>query len=189
VNRTSAVASFLLVLFVPHAASAAEPEQARERPDTVTLTTSVLTPFFDAYLLESKLRVSNPVALILNASYLVLEDYDWKTRSATVGAGAAYYFQGDALRRWYVEAIAELWFSSQRHEPSGEVAPVGLGYAGVAVAGYQFVWDAGPVLDLGAGAVAFHVPSAEVVVDGRPVASEALTRVYPAAKVNVGWAF
>jgi len=49
------------------------------------------------------------------------------------------------------------------------------------------VWDA--FLDLGAGVVAFHVPRAEVDVDGSAVASETLTRIYPAAKVNVGWAF
>ena len=82
-----------------------------------------------------------------------------------------------------------MWLSSWRHEPSGEVAPLGLGYAGIALVGYQFVFDRGPVVDLGAGVVAFHLPSAHVDAGGGSVSSEALTSVYPAAKVNVGWAF
>jgi hypothetical protein len=156
----------------------------------VTIATSLVTPFFGAYYLEGKVRTSSTIALVFNASYLVLDnDDDWRTKSGTAGAGVEYFFQGDALRGFYLEAIAELWLSWQRHEPSGEVAPVELGYAGLAHAGYHFVWDAGPALDLGAGVVAFHLPSARVEVDGAPVTSEALTKIYPAAKVNVGWAF
>ena len=155
----------------------------------MTLATSLVTPFFGAYYLEGKVRASSSFALVLNASYLTLEHDDWKTRAGTVGVGAEYFFQGDALRRWYVEAIGEVWFESRRHEPSGGVAPVGVGYAGIALVGYQFVFDRGPVIDLGAGVVGFHLPRAHVEAGGASVSSEALTKVYPAAKVNVGWAF
>jgi hypothetical protein len=180
---------FFAGLLGTRVAVAAEPEEPRRAREKVTLTTSAVTPFFGAYLLESKLRMSNTIGMVLIGSYLVLENEDWNAKSGTVGAGVDYYFQGDALRRWYVEAVAELWFTSQRHEPSGEVAPLGLGYAALAVIGYQFVCDWGPVLDLGAGAVLFHLPSAKVEVEGGSVASEAMTRVYPVAKVNLGWAF
>ncbi|HEX6277478.1 MAG TPA: hypothetical protein VFZ53_30755 [Polyangiaceae bacterium] len=184
------IALFFTVLLLGTPTAWAEPEESRAGRETVTLATSLITPFFGAIYFEGKLRASNTVAVVLNTSYLVMEnDDDWKAKSGTLGLGANYYFQGDALRRWYVEAVAEVWVTSQRHEPSGEVAPVGLGYAAIALLGYEFVWDSGPVLDLGAGVVAFHLPSAEVEVDGSAIASEALTRVYPAAKVNVGWAF
>jgi hypothetical protein len=176
-------------LLATRAAPAAEFEDPRKEREKVTFTTSAITPFFGAYLLESKVRMSNAIGLVLIGSYLVIENDDWKAKSGTLGVGIDYYFQGDALRRWYVEAVGELWLSSQRHEPSGEVAPMGLGYAAFALLGYQFVCELGPVLDLGAGAVLFHLPAAEVDVDGSNVASDAMTRVYPAAKVNVGWGF
>jgi hypothetical protein len=38
-----------------------------------------------------------------------------------------------ALRRWYAEAVAEVWFCSWRHESPAAVAPIVLGYAGVAL--------------------------------------------------------
>jgi len=133
--------------------------------------------------------VSNALGLVFNTSYLSLANGDWKTRAGTVGAGVNYYFLGSALRRWYVEAIGELVVSSWRHEPSGEVAPIGLGYIGIALVGYKFVWDRGPVLDLGAGVVALHFRSAQVDLAGGAVSSAPFTTLYPAVKLNVGWAF
>ena len=189
--RCLALLALLIVvdLVDPEAASASEPKQSGAARKTVTLATSLVTPFFSAYYLEGKVAASRSVAVVLNTSYLTLENDDWKDRAGTIGAGVDYFFQGDALRRWYVEAIGEVWFSSWRHEPSGGVAPLGLGYAGIALVGYQFVFDRGPVVDLGAGVVAFHLPSARVEVDGDYFSSEALTKLYPAAKINVGWAF
>ena len=178
-----------LILVSSGGASASEPEELRAARETVTIATSLVTPFFGAYYLEGKVRASSSFAVILNTSYLTLENDDWKNRAGTIGAGAEYFFQGDALRRWYVEAIGEVWFASSRHEPSGKAASMGLGYAGIALVGYQFVFDRGPVVDLGAGVVAFHLPSARVDVMGSSVSSGPLTSVYPAAKVNVGWAF
>lgn len=178
-----------LILAGSGTAAASEPTTSRVPRETVTIATSLVTPFFGAYYLEGKVRASNSFAVILNTSYLTLENDDWKNRAGTFGAGAEYFFQGDAFRRWYIEAIAEIWFSSGRHEPSGEVAPLGLGYAGIALAGYQFVFNRGLVLDLGVGVVAFHLPSVHVEVAGGPVSSGSLTKIYPAAKVNVGWAF
>jgi hypothetical protein len=80
-------------------------------------------------------------------------------------------------------------FSSWRHGPSGEVAPIVLGYTGIATMGYELVCNRGPVLDLAAGVVALHFPSARVPLAGGSLSSEAFTKVYPAVKVNVGWAF
>jgi hypothetical protein len=178
-----------LVLVGAGTASAAEATGAPAARETVTVATSLITPFFGAYYLEVKVRASSSIAAILNASYLTLESDDWKNRASTVGAGGEYFFQGDAFRRWYVEAIAEIWLSSWRHQPSGQSASIGLGYAGIALVGYQFLFDRGPVVDLGVGVVGFHLSSAHVDVAGAPVSSAALTKVYPAAKVNVGWAF
>jgi hypothetical protein len=170
-------------------ASASEPKDPTQARQTMSVATSLVTPFFGAYYLEGKLRASSSFAAVLNTSYLTLEKHDWKNRAGTVGVGAEYFFQGDALRGWYVEAIGEVWLSSWRHEPSGQVAPIGPGYAAIALGGYQFVFDRGPVIDLGVGVVAFHLPGAHVDGMGSGVSSEPLTRVYPAAKVNVGWAF
>jgi hypothetical protein len=178
-----------LILVGPGTAAAAEPQDAPAARKTATIATSLVTPFFGAYYLEGKLRASSSFAAVLNTSYLTLENGDWQNRAGTVGAGVEYFFQGDALRRWYVEAIGEVWLSSWRHEPSGGVAPFGLAYAGIALVGYQFVFARGPVVDVGAGLVAFHLPSAHVEVAGGSVTSEPLTKLYPAAKVNVGWAF
>lgn len=149
---------------------------------------SVITPFFGAYEVEATARASDALGLVVNASYLSLANDDWKTRTGTVGAGVNYYLRGSALRRWYVEVIGELMFSSWRHQPSGGVAPLVLGYSGIALVGYKFVWDRGPVLDVGAGIVALRFPSARLELAGGGVSSGAFTRVYPAVKVNVGWA-
>ena len=184
-----------LVLLVPlrlldsGTASADEPEKSRAGREVVTVTTSLLTPFFGAYEMEAKVRASNAFGVVLNASYLSLEKDDWRTKTGTVGAGVNYFFQRDALRRWYVEAIGELMFSSWRHEPSGQVAPIILGYSGIAGVGYLFVCDRGPVLDLGAGIVALHFPRALVAAGDGSVSSKAFTSVYPGVKINVGWAF
>lgn len=165
------------------------PAARKANRESVTLTTSLVTPFFGAYCLEGKLRASSLFGVLLNASYLSLENGDFRARSGTLGAGVDYFFQGDSLRGFYVEAVGELWLASWRHEPSGEVAPVVPGYAGIALLGYQFVFDAGPVLDLGAGAVAFHVASSHVEISSVSASSGAITKLYPAAKLNVGWAF
>jgi len=188
---TRCLAILVTLMFAPSGtASAVESTTSTvAAQDTATVATSLITPFFSAYYLEGKLRASRSVALVLNASYLTLENDGWKARSGTFGVGGDYFFQGDALRRWYVEVIGEAWVSSQRHEGSGAVAPVGLAYAGVALVGYQFVFDRGPVIDVGAGFVAFHLPSAHVDTAGGSFSSQALARLYPAAKINVGWAF
>jgi hypothetical protein len=155
----------------------------------VTIQTDVITPFFGAYLLEANVRVSSHFSLLFNTSYLTLDNEEWESESGTLGLGASYYFQGDALRRWYIEAVGEVLLSSWRHEPSNAVAPIVLGVTGVAIAGYRFICSAGPVLDLGAGAVVLHSPSARAEGADGVVTSEAFTRFYPAAKLSVGWAF
>lgn len=182
-------ALLLLALLGTRPAAAVEAETPRQGRERLTLTTSAITPIFGAYLLEGKIRAASSVAVLVGASYLSMEQDDWKVRAGTLNAGVTYYFGGDALRGWYVEGTGEAWLASWRHGPSKEVAPAVVGYAGTAVAGYQLVCDLGPVLDLGVGAVAFHVPAARAVVAGAPASSGALTRVYPAAKVNLGWAF
>lgn len=179
----------LSLLLFSTAASAASPANSGGKPETVSISTSLVTPFFGAYYLEGKLRASGAFAALLNASYLGIEDDDWKLSAGTVGAGLGYYFGADALRGWYVEGIGEIWFASWRHQPTERAAPITLGYAGVAIVGYQFVCVRGPVLDLGLGATAFHVPSKNLTAEGTTASPEAMTRVYPAAKVNVGWAF
>jgi hypothetical protein len=170
-------------------ALAVEPEGSRAGREALTLQTDLITPFFGTYYLEANARVSNHLGVLFNASNLSLENGDWKTNTGTLGAGLSYYFQGEALRRWYVEAVGEANLSSWRHEPSGKVAPILVGYTGIAVAGYRFIWGCGLVLDLAAGVVVLHLPSARVATVDGFVSSEALTRVYPAAKLNVGWAF
>jgi hypothetical protein len=178
-----------LVLLHAEGTNAAEPGGGRARREAVTVTTSLVTPFFNALYVEANVRASNKIGVLINASYLTLENNDWKTKTGTVGAGVTYHLQGDALRRWYVEADGELWFSSWRHEPSGEVSSVVLGLGAIAVVGYRVVWELGPVLDLGVGVVGVHLPSARVATSAGPISSDAFTRVYPAVKVNVGWAF
>jgi hypothetical protein len=178
-----------LTLLDASTASSAEPEGSRAGRQSVTVTTSLVTPFFGAYELEATILASNTFGLLFNTSYLSLSNGDWKTSTGTLGAGVNYYFLGSALRGWYVEAVGELMVSSWRHQPSREVAPIVLGYTGIAVLGYQLAWDCGFVLDVGAGLVALHFPSAQVELAGSAVASGALTRLYPAIKLNVGWGF
>jgi hypothetical protein len=179
----------LLLLPAPRAIAADARDESLSGRKVATVTTSLITPFFDAYYLEGKIRASKNFAVAINASALSIEKGDWTTRAGTVGAGVDYFFQGDALRRWYVEAIGELWLASPRHGPSGSIAPFGMGYAGIALIGYQFVFDLGLVVDLGMGAVAFHLPAAAAETAGGSVSAQATTSVYPAAKLNVGWAF
>jgi hypothetical protein len=171
------------------AALPAEAEEPRGGTESATVTTSLTAPFFGAYEVEATLRASSTVGVLVNGSYLTLTNGDWRMKGGTVGAGINYYPWGSALRRWYVEAVGELMLASWRHEPSRAVAPVHLGYSGIALVGYQFVWDRGPVLDVGAGAVVLHLPGAQVDVADGAASSAAFTRVYPAVKINVGWRF
>ncbi|MEO7667957.1 MAG: hypothetical protein ABIW57_01375 [Polyangia bacterium] len=185
------IASRYLLLLVPTIVVSGTGSASAEAPtpERASIATSVVTPFFGAYYLEGKLRALHSVAVVVNASYLTLANDGWTSRAGTAGFGVDYFFRGNALRGWYAEAIGEVWLTSRRHEASREVAPTGYGYAGVALAGYQFVWRRGPVLDLGAGVVAFHVPKAAVELGGEFVRSASVNRIYPAAKVNIGWAF
>lgn len=162
-----------------------EDEEPRER---VTLTTSLVTPFFGAYELAANLRLTNHWGLLVNASTLVLDNSDWHTNTRTVGAGVTYCWSGTSLRGWYSNLVGEAMFSSWTHEPSGQNAPLVFGYTAIAITGYRFIWDLGPVVDVGLGAVALRFPSASVSDDGETFRSKALTKVYPAVKVSVGWA-
>ena len=69
------------------------------------------------------------------------------------------------------------------------MAPLVPGYTGLASVGYRFVCKRGPVIDVGAGIVVLHFPSAHVESERTSASSEAFTRLYPGAKLNVGWAF
>lgn len=173
------------------AASAATEPAAPERP--LALTTSLLTPFFGAYLLEGTARLSDSFGLLANTSYLTLEhprDDAWKTHAGTVGAGLDWYLPASVLRRAYLEAIGELVFSSGHYRPAQQVAPLALGYTALFVVGYRSILAGGLVLDGGAGVVAIHFPSARVeLASGGAASAKAFTNVYPAVKLNVGWAF
>jgi hypothetical protein len=172
------------------AATGSEPVAPERR---LALTTSLLTPFFGAYLLEGTARSSDSFGLLANTSYLTLEnpkDDAWKTHAGTVGAGLDWYLPPAVLRRVYLEAIGELVFSSWHYRPTQQVAPLALGYTALAVLGYRYIFAGGLVLDGGAGAVAIHFPSARVALEsGGSASSKAFTNFYPAVKLNIGWAF
>ena len=155
----------------------------------VAFTTNMLTPLFGAYYLDASLRLSSRFVLLFNTSYLTLSSGDWKTKTGTVGGGVLYHWQGTAMRRWYLEASSELLLSSWRYEPSGDTASIQPGFSLASVIGYRFIWDIGFVLDLAAGVVVLHFPSVDIDAASGPAASHALTRFFPAAKLNVGWAF
>lgn len=160
-----------------------------EDRERVSLTTSLITPIFGAYYLEANVRLADEWALLVNASSLVLDNADWTTTTGTVGAGVSYNWSGTALRGWYTVAVGEILFSSWEHEPSEQTASIVLGYSAIALMGYRFIWDAGPVVDVGAGFVGLHFPSAKVEVDGETIRSRPMTKYYPAVKAAVGWAF
>jgi hypothetical protein len=165
----------------------AKPSSQRE---TVIFTTNLLSPFFGAYTLDASVRASNHWAVFVNSSYFSLENGDWKTHSGSIGAGVQYYFQGEAMRRWYAEGFTELLLSRWRHEPSGSTASsVVPGVSLGSVLGYRWLWEPGLVLDLAGGAVLMHFPSAHADTDAGAIASEAFWRLYPAVKLNLGWAF
>ncbi|MEP7053488.1 MAG: hypothetical protein ABJB12_24200 [Pseudomonadota bacterium] len=74
--------------------------------------------------------------------------------------------------------------------PSRQVAPLAIGYTAMGVVGYRYIFCSGLVLDGGAGVVAIHFPRARVeLAGGASASSQAFTNLYPAVKVNVGWAF
>lgn len=168
---------------------AVEPAQPHASSKTVVITTNVLSPFFGAYTVDATFRGSRKLGVFANSSYFSIENGDWKTHTGTVGAGVQYYFRGTALRRWYLEGFSELMLSSWRHEPSGNTASLVPGFTVGSVVGYRWLWDFGPVLDLAAGSLLMHFPSARVQTDTGQISSAAFTRVYPGIKINVGWAF
>ena len=190
-TRTSLRCLTWLAPLALHAAVAAgaSAEDTRTGHETATVTTSLVTPFFGAYYLEANVRTGSAWGVMLNTSRFSLDNGAFRTATNTVGAGLTYHWQGTALQRWYVEAYSEALFSRWRHEPSGETASIVLGVSGSALVGYRFLFDVGAVLDLGAGIVALYFPRAHVTTAAGPVSSAAMTKYYPAIKLNVGWAF
>lgn len=178
----------ILALAAPRSAVA---QPASER--RVALTTSLVTPLFGAFVLEGTFRASDSWGLLANTSYLSIEnpkDRAFRNYAGTVGAGVDYYLPLGAPRRVYLEAVGELVFASWHHRPSHQVAPWVVGFTAIALVGYRYVWQRGPVLDVGAGVLAMHFPSAHVELpSGGSTSSPAFTNVYPALKLNVGWAF
>lgn len=173
---------------------AGEPDQPHTGQKAVTVQTDLITPIFGCYYLEADVRASDRFSVLINSSYLPVENHDWKAKAGTLGVGTSYYFQGESLRRWYVEGVGEANLAWWRHEPSGKVASMSVGYTGVAVVGYRFIWNSGAVLDAAVGVVGLHLPSVQVKdTDGTgssyTVSSDPVNKVYPAAKLNVGWAF
>ena len=169
--------------------AATEPVKGPAVRKVVAFSVNLLSPFFGAYYADASLRASNRLGVLLNTSYFSIDNGDWRTHSGTLGAGLSYYFQGDALRAWYAEASSEFMLSRWRHFPSGNSAALVPGFTVGAVVGYRFVWQLGPVVDLAAGAVVMHFPSASVETESGPASLAAFTRLYPAIKLNVGWAF
>jgi len=173
-------------------ASPAHAETAREQSPkkSLTLTTNVIAPFFGVYYVEANVVLSKRFSLLANTSYFPLHSGAWRARAVAAGMGLNYNFQDTAPRGWHVEAIAEAIFASWNHEANpDETSPIVVGSSFSALGGYRFVWDAGPVLDLGLGLALVHIPSGTAEVAGEPAASGSVTRLYPGPKLNVGWAF
>lgn len=181
--------AFMLLGSAPANAAESPPDTPPDDRKRFLVATSLVTPMFGAYYIEGNLRLSDRFSALVNGSRLTLDREDWSTQTNSVGAGLDYYFQGEALRKWYVEAQGELLISSWKHDPSGASASVAFGATGTALVCYRFVSDFGPVLDLGAGVVALRFPGARADTPNGPVTLNAFTHVYPALKVSVGWAF
>lgn len=182
------VATVLLSLWASPAQ--AEPRREQGPKKSLTLTTNVIAPFFGVYYVEANVVLSNRFSLLANTSYFPLHSKAWRARAAALGVGLNYNFQGTAPRGWHVEAIAEAIFASWNHETSpDETSPIVVGSSFSALGGYRFVWDAGPVLDLGLGLALIHIPSGTAEVDGEPASSGSVRRFYPGPKLNIGWAF
>lgn len=176
----------------PAEAAPAHAAPAREQSprESVTITTNVIAPLFGVYYLEGNVRLSSRFGLVLNANHFPLDSGRLRTRANALGAGLSYYFEGNALRGWYVEAIGEAVFATWRaRSDSSETSPVVVGSSFSAVGGYRFICDLGPVLDVGLGVARIHIPSAAVQVDGQRAASGSVTRFYPAVTLDIGWAF
>jgi len=167
-----------------------EPPREQAPREVITVTTNVVAPFFDVFPIEANLRLTNHFVLVLNGSHFSLSTGDWSSRINAAGLGVSYHFQASAPRRWYVEAIAELLLASWRNgEDPSDPAPLVMGSSLSALGGYRFIWETGPVLDLGLGIARVHVPSATAETESGPASSGQVTRYYPAPKVNLGWAF
>jgi hypothetical protein len=165
-------------------------EQGGRGEKALTITTNLIAPFFGVYPLEANVRVSPRLAVVVNGSHFSLQSGAWQSSITAMGAGVSYHLEGTALRKWYIEAIAEALLASWHHDANSDrTSPLAIGSSLSVLAGYRFVWKAGPVLDLGLGIARIHVPSGTAEVAGESAASGDVTRFYPAPKLNVGWAF
>ena len=136
-------AVLVIAVAVQPRTAAAESTSGRK----AALTTSLVTPFFGAYLLEGTLRVSTPLGLLANCSYLSIDnpnDDAWHAYAGTVGAGLDYYVPLGLPRHVYLEAVGEAVFASWHHQPSGRVAPIVVGYTAIGIAGYRYIGEADP---------------------------------------------
>ena len=102
----------------------------------------------------------------------------------------AYLLEGTARLSGSWGLLASASYLSLENQPSGQVAPLVIGSTAIALVGYRYIWPRGPVLDVGVGVVAIHFPGARVeLANGGSASSAAFTNVYPALKLNLGWAF
>ena len=178
-----------LVVMLSASIANAAPDEPHRTSARVLMATSLVTPLFGAYYFEVNARLSGAVGGLVNVSRLSLENGDWTATGHTIGTGLGLYFNGDALRAWYVEAVGEVLLNTWRHEPSGKTADLGVGGTMYVMAGYRFIHELGPVLDVGVGAVGLRAPGAHVDTSAGPVSLDAKTSIYPAVKANVGWSF
>ncbi len=172
------------------AASVRAQPAAREHPsESVTIAANAIAPLFGAYYVETNVRLSRWLGLLVNANHFTVDSGHWATRATAAGVGLSYSFEGQALRGWYVESVVEGLVACWRHEqvPGGRSSAV-VGTSIGTTAGRRFIWASGFVVDLGAGFAVIHIPGARVDGGDRQAARGSLTGLYPTGRVNVGWA-
>lgn len=181
------VAVALILLRVAPARSATPPSQSPN--ESLTLTANIIAPLFGVYYAEGNIRFSRRIGMVVNVNHFSLESAEWTATATALGAGLSYYWQGEALRQWYIESVIEILLAEWRYDGSSNgTSSLLLGTSGSIIAGYRFICDFGLVVDLGVGLTVIHIPSSTAEANGERISPHPLTRLYPAAKVNAGWA-
>ncbi|WP_437744981.1 AraC family transcriptional regulator [Sorangium sp. So ce1504] len=124
-------------------------------------------------------HMNAPPSLRQLARHVGLNEVKLKTGFRTLFGTSVFAY----LRTERLERARRLL--AQRHLSITEVAAQ-VGYANPSKC---FVSRHGPLLDLDAGVVGLYFPSARVETAGEELSSGARTKLFPAAKVAVGWAF
>ncbi|MFC2092232.1 DUF3575 domain-containing protein, partial [Elusimicrobiota bacterium] len=152
---------------------------------------------------EVNFAIQPNLSVPVRASYFSLESGDDEFTMTGIGAGARYYFKGEAVNGWYVGGLLNynlikldvttvdiVGFSLVEYTGSATSSAVGYG----ALIGYQSIWDSGFTFDTGVGVQMINIAEIDLDVESdlgleQEYTSDSFSGTVPIIQLSIGYAF